>query len=120
MNTRRAVLAVSIASLLLVHSASAASLTWGVDGAGGDGTWDTTTNSWWNSATTTNVMWPASSTGDDDAVFDGFAGTVTLATGGITANDLTFNSSGFTITGNTLTLDGATPTITTGSGITAI
>jgi hypothetical protein len=37
----------------------------------------------------------------------------------ITANALTFNTTGYTITSNTLTLAGATPTITAGGGIAA-
>ncbi|MFO1522781.1 MAG: hypothetical protein U1F77_11865 [Kiritimatiellia bacterium] len=62
------------------------------------------------------TTWPGAGT-DNDAVFGGTAGTVTL-TGGVTANDLTFNSNGYTIQGNTLTLNGgAVPSITVAAGL---
>ncbi len=90
--------------------------TWDGNGAtnpnpnGGSGTWDANNNlNWWNG--TTNVTWPAPG-GLDDAVFANTAGTVTLATGGVTANNLTFKTTGYSITGQTLTLNGTTPTTT--------
>jgi len=101
----------------------AASLAWDGNGntapnpAGGTGTWDVNTSlNFWDG--TTNVVWPASGT-SNDAVFDTTAGTVTLATGGVTAHNLAFNLTGYTLTGTTLTLNGATPTITTAAGVTA-
>ena len=100
----------------------AAILNWDSDGAttgaqGGTGTWTTNSGTnWWNTA---NVVWPAVAGTDDDAVFGGTAGTVTIAAGGVTANDITFNTTGYTLSGGTLTLNGTTPTLTAGSGITA-
>ena len=51
---------------------SAATLTWGTDGAGGTGNWNTTTTNWWDGSS--NVPW----TSVDDALFTGTPGTVTL------------------------------------------
>ena len=105
-------------------AAHAASLTWDGNGAtapnpdGGAGTWDVnTTANWWDGAS--NVVWPALGGTDDDAVFANTAGTVSLAAGGVTANDLTFSSTGYLIQSNTLTLNGTTPTLTTDPGVTA-
>jgi len=98
--------------------APAASLTWGPSGAGGTGTWDANlTPNWFNG--TTAVKWPAPGGTNDDAVFAGTPGTVSLATGGIRANDVTFNATGFTIQNQTLTLNGTTPTVTTATSATA-
>ena len=103
-------------------SASAGILYW--DGSdtvtsgaqGGTGTWDSnTTFNWWDGSI--NVVWPATGT-DNDAVFGGTAGTITVSS--VTANDLLFNTTGYILSGaSTLTLNGTTPTITTGSGISA-
>ncbi|BCU78054.1 autotransporter-associated beta strand repeat-containing protein [Luteolibacter sp. LG18] len=110
-------------SALMLCVANAASLTWDGNGStapnpnGGTGTWDVGTNSnWWDGST--NTIWPASGT-DNDAVFDTTAGTVTLASGGVTANDLTFNVTGYTVTANALILNGTTPTLTAANGVTA-
>ncbi|MEY3896169.1 MAG: hypothetical protein RLZZ214_1689, partial [Verrucomicrobiota bacterium] len=55
---------------------------------GGSGTWNSnTTSNWWNGAT--NEVWPTSGGTDDNAVFAGTAGTVTVAASGVAANDLT-------------------------------
>ena len=98
--------------------ALAATYSWDADGVGagtgGSGNWDTASSLWDNGGLTT---WPASGT-DNDAVFGGTAGTVSLTTG-ISANDLTFNTTGYLIQNNTLTLNGATPTATVGSGLSA-
>lgn len=99
------------AALLLAAGASgalhAAALNWGAAGAGGAGTWDVnTTSNWFDGAFDT--VWPAApGSGDDDAVFGGTAGLVTIATGGVIANDLTFNVDGNLIQGDALTLDAA-------------
>ena len=83
---------------------------------GGNGTWDTnTTSNWWNGAG--DVVWPVAGGLDDDAVFADTLGTVTLST--VNANSLTFNTTGYQLQGGTLTLDGATPTLTAGPGISA-
>ncbi|MFO1532069.1 MAG: autotransporter-associated beta strand repeat-containing protein, partial [Kiritimatiellia bacterium] len=111
------------AFLLAALSAQSVSLVWDGNGAttpnpnGGTGTWDTnTTANWWDGAA--NVNWPALGGTDDDAVFGNTAGTVTI-NGGVTANSLTFNTTGYTLTGATSTFNGAAPTITNGTGIIA-
>lgn len=99
----------------------AATLYWDTDGStagnnidgtglGGTGTWDIATSNWWD--TSTLGLWP--NTSSDSAVFSYAYGTglpnlntVTLS-GAITANQLSFLRSGYTITGGTsLTLAGA-------------
>jgi fibronectin-binding autotransporter adhesin len=120
MNTKR-ILFTSVATLLSIQLATtsvAAPLEWagsttGLTG-GTDNTWNTnTTANWWDGVGLVN--WPALGGTDDDAIFGGTAGVVTITTA--TANDLTFNTTGYTLTGGTLTLNGTTPTITNGSGI---
>ncbi len=117
---RSAALAASIV-LCLGQAASAGILTW--DGSdtltsgaqGGAGTWDASLLNWWNGSA--DVVWPGSGT-DNDALFANTAGTVTLGSA-ITANDLTFNTTGYILSGaQTLTLNGTTPTITTATGVT--
>ena len=108
------------------QSLQAATFYWdsGADGdsaVGGTGNWNTTSTFW--SATSTdatgsdNLAW--NNAGIDLAVFGGTAGAVTL-TEAITAGGLTFNTTGFTVTGDVLTLDaansGAAPAITVGNG----
>lgn len=82
-------------------------------GLGGSGNWDTSTSNWWDLANL--VVWP--NTNVDQAIFTGPAptgvptlSTVTLSSG-IVANKLSFVRSGYTLTGGTLTLAGATPTL---------
>ncbi|MFO1523041.1 MAG: autotransporter-associated beta strand repeat-containing protein [Kiritimatiellia bacterium] len=103
-------------ALLPAASAQAVTYIWdangGSAGTGGTGNWDTTTALWDNAGL---VAWPTAGT-DNDALFDGTAGTVTLTTG-ISVNDLTFNLDGYSILGNTLTLNGTTPTLTVGAGL---
>jgi fibronectin-binding autotransporter adhesin len=119
----RRALAASIAAL--VFSATpivrSATLVWDADPVTpgtqeGAGIWNTTNTNWTSGGT--NVSW----TNDplNDAVFGvgtGTAGTVSLATD-ITANSLTFNTTGYTITGSPLTLSGSS-TISAASGVTA-
>jgi autotransporter-associated beta strand protein len=103
--------------IALSQAANAGSLAWkgsttGLAG-GTNNTWDTnTTANWWNGSASVN--WPALGGLDDDAVFGGTAGTVTLSTA--TANDIAFNTTGYIISGGTLTLNGTTPTITNSTG----
>jgi autotransporter-associated beta strand protein len=91
-----------------VGPARAQTYTWdptlsGTAAGGGSGTWNTTTANWFNG--TTDVVWPGAG---QIAVFGGtLSGTVTIATGGITADGLTVNTAGYTIAGNTLTLTGS-------------
>jgi fibronectin-binding autotransporter adhesin len=83
-----------IAALIgLPLPASAQILTWGVNGAGGTGTWDPVTANWYNGSS--NVAWASG----DTASFTGAGGTVSLVTQE-TAAGLTFNASGaYTLTG---------------------
>jgi autotransporter-associated beta strand protein len=105
-------------------AASAAQLTWDANGStapnpdGGTGTWDVnTTANWWDGAS--SVVWPAPAGTDDDAIFGNTSGIVSLAAGGVTANDLTFNSTGYLLQNNILTLNGAAPVLTTLPGVNA-
>ena len=65
-------------------------LTWGVNGAGGSGTWNTSTANWWNG--TSNVAWISGG----EAVFAGTPGTVAVS-GSVTASKLTFNAAGYAV-----------------------
>ncbi len=75
----------------------------GGTGSGGTGAWDTSTANWFNG--TSDVTWSNSSAYDPEAVFAGSAGTVTLGTA-VTAFGLAFNTTGYTVTSNTLTVGG--------------
>ncbi|MFM2242826.1 MAG: hypothetical protein RLZ97_1681 [Verrucomicrobiota bacterium] len=80
-------------------------------GTGTSNVWNTTTENW----TGDDIVWPSVSSTNDDAVFGGTAGVVTLDTT-VTANDITFSTPGYTIgvdngTG-IIILDGTNPTIT--------
>ena len=119
--SRTAPLAAALATLLAGPAAHATSLWWdGSDSVtsgaqGGAGTWDmNTTLNWWNG--TADVAWPDTGT-DNAAVFAGAAGNLVLAS--VTANNLTFNTTGYALTTSTLTLNGTSPTVTTGTGILA-
>lgn len=117
-------LAVAAALSFASESARAQSLFWdpGADGdsiIGGTGTWNLT-NTFWDSSgldlLADNVVWPNNNA--TVAVFGGTPGIVTLNNGGatMTANGLTFNTSGYILNsnaaGDTLTLAGTTPTVT--------
>src|SRR4029453_6721075 len=116
------ILATSIAAALLaVVPAHATVLTWDTnpllagpgDGliTGGSGTWTTAARggAWTTDGGVTNVGWVNANL--DQAVFGDVAGTVTLGTP-ITANALTFNTTGYTIPSNTLPPPGGAPTTT--------
>lgn len=100
------------------HPASCATLHWdGTDTTanadGGAGAWNTTGTNWDDASTGgANASWPSVSTGDDDAVFGGTGGAVDVDSGGITANDISLNVTGYTIGGGTLTLGGTVNVIT--------
>ena len=105
------------AVLTLAIPAHAVSFFWNgtdttADADGGTGAWDTTLTNWDDLATGGNsIAWPTTGT-DNDAVFGGTAGTVTVDEGGVTANDLTFTTAGYIIQDGQITLNGTTPTIT--------
>ncbi len=114
---------------LLASSAHAATLTWDIAGGdgstvtGGSGSWNLTAgNTVWNNAGT-NEIWSQTAINDASnvAVFGGADGTanqyvVTIADAAtVAAESLTFNNSGYLITGGNLALR---PTTTTNGGIT--
>jgi autotransporter-associated beta strand protein len=102
-------------SVIALSASHAASLTWN----GGSGNWDLSTANWsgpvaWSQTSTTSPL--------HDAVFGGVDGsyTITIASGQqMAANFLTFNSSGYTITGGTLYLATGTPVTTVAANKTA-
>jgi len=97
------------------------SLTWGIGGAGGAGTWNLNATANWYDGTS-NVQWKDNSaTGTNTAIFSGAAGTVTLNTS-LSAANLQFIIPGYTLSGSgTLTLGaGGIDTSALGSGTTTI
>jgi fibronectin-binding autotransporter adhesin len=101
--------------LALYLPAQAADWYWDADAtgtsSGGTGTWNTTLNLWSDNPSPTLGPYRAwNNAAIDNAIFGGTAGTVTLGVP-IVANRLTFNVSGYTLTGGQLTLAGPTPTI---------
>jgi autotransporter-associated beta strand protein len=105
---------------------SSASFAWDnngtTGGTGGTGTWDSTSaNKWSNTENTTFLNnWVNSTAGNNHtAVFGGTAGTVTVS-GGVTTSGLQFDTTGYTLTDSTITLlGGTTPSINTGSLVSA-
>jgi autotransporter-associated beta strand protein len=81
----------------------------------GTGTWDTSTTTTW--AATSGGTYSQAWTAGADAIFEGTAGTVTVASAGVSSvNSITFNTDGYTLSGTgaiTLTGNGS---ITTGAG----
>ena len=103
------------------QTALAATFTWDPDQlgpltTGGSGNWDLTDTFWYSGAT--DSSW-GSTSGTDTAYFGGMAGTVTLS-GSQSAGGLIFGSNNYTITGSTLNLAGAAPTIQVGLGNLAV
>ena len=98
-----------IATFMAVLFASAAShaqtSTW--TNGSTNGIWDTTPSNWNDGIG--DLTWQ---NGDAEFGAGTTPGTVTIGTGGISATSLTFDTTGYTITSNTLTLTGA-QTITT-------
>ncbi len=117
----------ALATLIIQHGTTAhgqASLYWDPTGvspatAGGSGIWDELIHSDW---LTPNINSPLPAVAWVDGSIANFSGgtnpTVTLGSS-VIANQINFNSTGYTIAGsggNLLTLGGATPTIDVGSG----
>ena len=100
----------AVAFLLSLGGAAGAATQY-FDDAGGPLAWNTATTNWGDSAggPYTNLWLDGS-----DAVFEGTAGTVTVAT--VTANSLTFAAGGYTLNSGTLTLGG--PAVTADNGAT--
>lgn len=80
---------------------------------GGSGTWNNLTN-WTDSAGAANSAW-----GNGIAVFQGAAGTVTIAPGGVSAAGLQFVTTGYTLAGAPLALSQAQTIIRVGDGTSA-
>ena len=121
---RRLLLGTAAIALALAWSvgANAADLQWSANGVtpggGGTGNWNTSAPALWFNGSTFQTWNNATL---DNAIFGGTAGTVTI-NAPVTAHNLTFNTSGYTVArtlANTLTLAGATPTISMASGISA-
>ena len=104
-----------------VTRSSAATFYWDADataagnatdgtGLGGSGTWDVVSPQWWDGVSA-NTAWPDSV--NDTAVFSGTAGNVVLA-GALNAGSLVFQSSGYLLSGGTLTLGGSATIDVTG------
>ncbi|MCE9553964.1 MAG: PEP-CTERM sorting domain-containing protein [Planctomycetes bacterium] len=99
-------LGIPACGFVLPGRAVAVTFTW--DNGAATSNWNTSDANW------TGSVWANSAT--NDAVFDATGvGTISLTTA-ITGRNLTFNTSGYVIQNNTLTL-GAGTTITTGSGL---
>lgn len=82
---------------------------------GGSGSWNSAPN-WWNGFQ--NSSWP--STGmTNEAIFGGSSGTVTLDAAGLSANRLSFATTGYLLQSGPLTLNGTEPTLNIPSGFTA-
>jgi len=83
----------------------------------GTGVWNTSAVNWYDSDTTTDVVWPNNAT--TIANFGGGTGAPgTVVVGAVTANGLTFNTPAntpYTLSGGTINLTGTTPTITVNS-----
>jgi len=91
---------------------------------GGSGTWNTSALNWWDAVSSSMVAWP--NTTADNALF-GYAFptdpyaiptpfTVTVDTGGVTANRLSFFRSGYTLMGDNITLAGTAAGLTANLG----
>ncbi|RST53953.1 autotransporter-associated beta strand repeat-containing protein [Variovorax sp. DXTD-1] len=114
---------VAVAALLALYApAKAADRYWDPNtsgvGLGGGGTWNTSSSIW--NTTGNDVAGPWSTWNNvalDTAIFGGTASTVSLGAP-ITANRLSFTVHNYVITGSTLTLAGATPTIDGGGNAT--
>lgn len=86
---------------------------------GGSGTWDNSTANWFDNNNSTEVIWNnnGQSGSPDDAVFGGSAGGNVNVAASITANTLTFNTSGYVLSGGYLSLvAGSATTFSTSGG----
>jgi fibronectin-binding autotransporter adhesin len=80
---------------------------------GGSGMWSTANANWWDTSLGTPQTWTQGS----DAVFWGTAGAVTGSA--VSANSLTFKSTGYSVTAGTLTMTGVPSNFNVDSGVTA-
>ena len=110
---RALVIALIPALSISIFRVRADALYWDVDGSttgnnastgaslGGSGLWNTANSNWWDTALAPLQPW----TDGSDAVFWGTAGAVTLST--VSANSLSFNTTGYSLNSGTLTMTGA-------------
>jgi fibronectin-binding autotransporter adhesin len=104
---RKFVPALAVAGLAaLANSHAQTTLYWDATGTstglGGTGTWQNGAGNWSGTTTgTTSATW--NNANRDNADFRGTAGTVTAA-GGVSAGSITFNSGGYTLQGDTITI----------------
>jgi fibronectin-binding autotransporter adhesin len=88
--------------------ANAQTLTWGVNGAGGSGNWDTTTADWFNGSQ--NVVWSS----NGNAIFGGASGgTVSSFSPGPLVASMTFNTPEYVIQGGQIQTNSNGLTVTT-------
>ncbi|MFT3830924.1 MAG: autotransporter-associated beta strand repeat-containing protein [Opitutaceae bacterium] len=116
-------------ALLTLHLAAASTIGaadyyWDANGdgsgTGGAGAWTTNGRLWrLNGSTTALARWRSVAQTSDRAVFAGTSGIVQVGSG-IYAHDLLFATSGYTLSGNSITLSGVAPTITVGGTSTSI
>ena len=103
-------LAVCLGAFVALGGAAAlgATFSWDPSGGsaslGGAGNWSTGTTNWWNGTTT--AAWAAGNT----ALFSGSAGGTVTLTNSQSVAGLTFSTTGYTLTGSTLTLTGGSIT----------
>lgn len=105
--------------------ASTQNLTWDTNGTtagtGGTGTWTATANTvQFTAGTNTFLRWVNSTTGNEhNAIFGGTAGTVTVS-GTVIVNDVTFNTTGYTVTGGIINLFAGSTDIAVSTGTSTI
>ena len=104
MNTTKFLLKLAVAAAVVVGGARAARAT--TQYGSGSFTWDAGITSVWGVAPGGPYDAAAWANGND-AVLEGTAGTVSIDAAGVTAQNLTFNTEGFVVQNNTLTLSGA-------------
>ena len=104
-------LAACVAVSALGSGKMQAQLTWGIGGAGGAGTWNTTTANWWNGSG--NVAWNGGT-----AIFAGTGGPLTSVFPGPVATALVFNAPGYSINSGWIVGSSTGLTITTNAAAT--
>jgi len=118
-------LGVSILSLVALSTlgystADAATKYWDVlagagNGVGGSGSWAAQTTNIFSTTLTGDASLTSAATGDDD-IFQGSAGTITLGAS-VAANSLTFNTTGYKVTGSSATTRTVTGGISLASSV---
>lgn len=109
----RQCITIGLSAGILCGARAHAQLTFGADGNGGSGAWNTTTVDWFNGSTA--VPW----TNGSSAIFAGTGGTVTSVFPGPTVSDITFNSPGYTIQSGWINSSTATFNIVTNQAATS-